>query len=128
MEKIQTVEFWTRAQETARLVVGDIAGFVIDPRLREIAKGARQEYPKSCEYERALQDRRNLGLEIPFLENAEDAWDRSSSWMSSVVSEALQEEQDPSPNSPPQSQRVYNVLVVSGIRSKTTPSKCGLRN
>jgi broad specificity phosphatase PhoE len=70
------------------------SGWTLDGRVREIAKGARQEYPKSWDYERAVEDRKKLGREIPKLETTHEAWERIADFISHVVEGAL-DENDP---------------------------------
>jgi broad specificity phosphatase PhoE len=112
---------------------------MFDARLREISKGARQEFPKAWDYERAVQERQQLGVNIPPLETSDDAWKRIADFIASVLEDATTAEtlvqestaittqnyQTPPPPPPPsttidQKQKeqvsssvVRNVLVVS---------------
>lgn len=65
------------------------SGWIFDNRIREIAKGVRQEYPKSWGYEQALEDRLRLGKDIPKSETSEEAWKRIEDFISHVIEEAL---------------------------------------
>ena len=98
-----------RAHRTARIVLGldlghragetngpsDI-GLIIDARLRELGKGAREGYEKSLSYEEAMAARlseadvtKNGGeIQIPLLESIDEAWERIQDWIDSVIKEA----------------------------------------
>jgi broad specificity phosphatase PhoE len=100
-QMIKSTIFWRkyssdlgRAQETALLIVddnGNTSDWILDVRIREIAKGARQEYPKSWRFERAVQERQRVGKEIPLLETSQDAWRRISDFIASVLKDANDE-------------------------------------
>lgn len=123
---IQSTKFWReycsdlgRTQETANLVVPDtdeesITHWISDARIREIAKGARQEYPKSWDYDRAVAERQREGKEMPLLETSEDAWRRIADFLSSVLVEAGEEFGSNSDNSDNTPEPItVNVLVVT---------------
>ena len=108
-----------RAHRTAKIVLGieDIYGnsrldtssssssslvdLKVDSRLRELAKGAREGYPKSLLYEEALSERRRLlddgsstsstSFHVPLLESIEDAWARVKDWIDELVQDALED-------------------------------------
>ena len=122
-----------RARTTARIVLGldddigrrgiggggdddgvdedDDLRLVADPRLREIAKGAREGYPKRYTVEEALVMRRreasassfdgsassscamlsDIDIDIPKLEGEDDAWDRARDWIDSIIDDAFVE-------------------------------------
>jgi broad specificity phosphatase PhoE len=91
---------------------------IVDPRLRELAKGAREGYRKSFSYEEALEARRSVQqasslmnattaaaaeqqsksseelVDIPLLESADDAWIRVKDWIDSLVVDAAIEHHD----------------------------------
>ncbi|KAL7449254.1 hypothetical protein ACHAWC_002746, partial [Mediolabrus comicus] len=90
---------------------------IVDPRLRELAKGAREGYRKSFSYEEALEARRVQQasslmnatttaaaeqqsksseelVDIPLLESADDAWTRVKDWIDSLVVDAAIEHHD----------------------------------
>ncbi|MBV5331903.1 PAS domain-containing protein, partial [bacterium] len=92
-------------------VDGDDLRLVADPRLREIAKGAREGYLKRYTVEEALVMRRreasassfdgsassscallsDIDLDIPKLEGEDDAWDRARDWIDSIIDDAFDE-------------------------------------
>lgn len=97
-----------RAHRTARIVLGieDIhmnvvhpihptVNLIVDHRLREVAKGAREGYAKTLSYEEALElrscDASGEGEEVqmPLLESIDDAWQRVKGWIDSLVEDAL---------------------------------------
>ncbi|KAL7449114.1 hypothetical protein ACHAWC_001204 [Mediolabrus comicus] len=69
---------------------------IVEPRLRELAKGAREGYPKSLSYEEAVARRiqeaddgsNSDDNEIPLLESIDDAWERVKDWIDSLVTDA----------------------------------------
>ncbi|KAL7521948.1 hypothetical protein ACHAWX_006645 [Stephanocyclus meneghinianus] len=105
----RSVPFWRaycsdleRARRTARIVLGleDVHGncgnsdssameLVVDSRLRERAKGAREGYAKSISYEKAMELRTNHAnggeVRIPLLETVDEAWERVKGWVDSLV-------------------------------------------
>jgi broad specificity phosphatase PhoE len=92
-----TTTFWKyyssdlgRTKQTAKLI-SDNVDWIYDQRIREIAKGARQEYPKSWDYQRAIDQRRLDGKDIPLMESSMDAWKRIVDFMISVIIEAQQQ-------------------------------------
>ena len=90
-----------RTQVTARAAIGEDAKLIIDSRLSELGKGARQGYPKSFSMEQAMEARRreeNIAtstaavlFEVPSLESEEDGWLRIKSWLDDVFADALRE-------------------------------------
>ncbi|KAL3945687.1 MAG: hypothetical protein SGBAC_000255 [Bacillariaceae sp.] len=95
---LKDVKFWRRytsdlqrTQHTARLVDGQ-HHFTLDERLREIAKGARQGFPKSYTMDQCMECFKDRPEEIPKLESSDDAWKRLSSWMLQLLQEARDEE------------------------------------
>eukprot|EP00571_Detonula_confervacea_P007519 CAMPEP_0172319034 /NCGR_PEP_ID=MMETSP1058-20130122/36584_1 /TAXON_ID=83371 /ORGANISM="Detonula confervacea, Strain CCMP 353" /LENGTH=312 /DNA_ID=CAMNT_0013033977 /DNA_START=116 /DNA_END=1054 /DNA_ORIENTATION=+ len=93
-----------RAHRTARIVLGLEDGdgnagessgidLIVDPRLRELAKGAREEYPKKLSYEEALSRRRDVSeddaeIKAPKLETLEEGWRRVKNWIDSMIDDA----------------------------------------
>lgn len=100
-----------RAHRTAKIVLGledgegnSIEGsgidLVVDSRLREIAKGAREGYAKSFSNQEALAMRRreadasartDLDIDVPVLESIDDAWRRVKDLIDSIVDDASNE-------------------------------------
>jgi broad specificity phosphatase PhoE len=70
-----------------------------DSRLRELAKGARQGFPKSWTYQRALDERRRQLQEgtstepIPLLETEEEGETRIMEWLNELAEQAYNEYQ-----------------------------------
>ena len=97
-----------RTRHTARLVVPS-ATFELEPRLREMAKGAREGFPKILTYEEALKMRQqsaeDLG-DLPLLESNNDVWNRVSDWLLEAIREAVALRQHPS-------SKVYSCLAVT---------------
>jgi broad specificity phosphatase PhoE len=118
-EMMQEIPFWRRyasdlgrTQHTAKLI-NDTAVLKLDSRLREIAKGARQGYPKKWSYAQAsakyLDEK-----DIPLLETSEEAWSRIYSWIYEVMLHAIREsaaDETASDDTSVSSRR--NVLAVS---------------
>lgn len=97
---IKTTAFWRRyasdlprTQHTAKLIDPNNA-FILDDRLREIAKGARQGFPKSYTLEQCLESFRERPEEIPKSETSEDAWKRLSSFLKHIFKDAIEEASD----------------------------------
>jgi len=65
----------------------DSINLIVDSRLRELAKGAREGYLKSHSYEEALEKRRMEAaeIEVPKLESLDDAYERVKGWIDSLV-------------------------------------------
>ena len=110
-----------RAHRTARIILGlerddgdgntafddnddeassseDSINLIVDSRLRELAKGAREGYLKSHSYEEALAKRRveaaagvttssssDTEIDIPKLESLNDAYERVKNWIDSII-------------------------------------------
>jgi broad specificity phosphatase PhoE len=70
-----------------------------DSRLRELAKGARQGFPKAWTYQRALDERRRQLQEgisaepIPLLETEEEGETRIMEWLYELANQAMNEHQ-----------------------------------
>ncbi|KAL9186613.1 hypothetical protein ACHAXT_005851 [Thalassiosira profunda] len=97
-----------RAHRTARIVLGLDDGYgneneacdadlVVDSRLREIAKGAREGYAKNLSSEEAMAARRKDAglsdndegeLDVPRPESLDDAWERAKNWIDAMVKDA----------------------------------------
>lgn len=81
--------------------VADKYDVIFDPRLRELAKGARQGLPKSWSYAEALKERqrRNENGEIahseaiPLLESEDDGWNRALKWLQELMGDVVQDVQ-----------------------------------
>ncbi len=140
-----------RAHRTARIVLGleDIHGkeiieqeaddnddnnnrrsinLIVEPRLRELAKGAREGYPKSLSYEEAVARRiqeaddgrsSDNNVEIPLLESIDDAWARAKDWIDSLVNDAsneynlIDESCNDANSNDGTTEKVYNVFGLS---------------
>ena len=106
-----------RAHRTARIILGlerddgdgnsniddvpeedNSINLIVDSRLRELAKGAREGYLKSHSYEEALAKRRveaaagvttssssDTEIDIPKLESLDDAYERVKNWIDSII-------------------------------------------
>ena len=83
-----------------------------DSRIREIAKGARQGFPKSWSYNRAIKERQLTRPDepIPLLESNDEAWDRLYRFLYQVIREAYVENQTDTDHTGAQKR---NILVVS---------------
>ena len=87
-----------RAVETSRIVLSEarpdaMAKLVLERRLREMAKGAREGFPKSVNYDEALRLRRikdTSSTTVPLRETEEEAWLRMYSFIRSVVTSGLE--------------------------------------
>jgi broad specificity phosphatase PhoE len=85
-----------RAEQTAHLIL-DSAGkspetLILDPRLRETSKGARQGFPKTMSEEEALEERRKRKDDtepLPELETEDEGWIRAIDWLNNVVTDAV---------------------------------------
>jgi len=98
-----------RAHRTARIVLclededgNSIASpdsendLIVDARLRELAKGAREGYLKKLSYEEAIAERsreatlsgNNPKIDVPKLESIDEGWERAKSWIDSIVRDA----------------------------------------
>jgi broad specificity phosphatase PhoE len=99
-----------RARHTARVMLPS-GTFELEPRLREMAKGAREGLPKAMTYKDALKARRG---DIPPLEGDNDVWNRVSEWLNDAMLEAVGKQRIPTDDC---STVIYSVLVVthSGI-------------
>lgn len=128
-----------RAHRTAKIVLGLEDGegnsiehpemdLIVDPRLREIAKGAREGYAKRYSIEEALVMRRSDGkfgsdIDVPMLESIDDAWRRVKDWIDSIVKDAsddyyttVEKVQDNKGNDAydnDNTPRIYNVFALS---------------
>jgi broad specificity phosphatase PhoE len=125
---IQSTAFWRRyssdlgrAIQTAKLMFEfdddddtDNPIIIADKRLREIAKGARQGFPKSWDYEQCLQERSISRSEepIPPLETNAQAWDRLYQFLYQVLRDAVRDEAHSNDDNNLQVPK-KNVLVVS---------------
>jgi broad specificity phosphatase PhoE len=107
-----------RAEDTARIILRsaavDATELRLDTRLRELAKGARQGYPKTLSYNQAVQNRQEQGHigPIPKLESEEDGWLRVASWLDEVLTDAVAED-DMRNRGQLCGKKSYNVLVVA---------------
>jgi broad specificity phosphatase PhoE len=116
-----------RAQDTAHLLLTSanesLETLLLDNRLREISKGARQGYPLSFTYTEALQERRNnqnsdLDNPIHKLETEDEGWERIQNWLNDVVREAvvtaqLNESHDTTAVEQQEQQQPLTVLAVA---------------
>lgn len=101
-----------RAKHTAQLIAPSNE-FVVEPRLREMGKGAREALPKALTYEEALKVRlgraSNGDTNIPLLESDKDVWQRVSAWLIELARDAIIERRSASDNP----SRACSVLVVA---------------
>eukprot|EP00980_Cylindrotheca_fusiformis_P011419 scaffold2644_cov129-Cylindrotheca_fusiformis.AAC.9 len=95
---LKDTSFWRRyssdlgrAVHTAKLIDSHHT-FQLDERLREIAKGARQGFPKSYTLDQCMAWFRERPEEIPKHESSADAWHRMSSFILQLFQEARQSE------------------------------------
>jgi broad specificity phosphatase PhoE len=96
---------------------------IVEPRLRELAKGAREGYPKSLSYEEAVARRiqeaddgsSSDDIAIPLLESIDDAWERAKDWIDSLVKDASIEYEscNDANSSDGTKEKVYNVFGLS---------------
>lgn len=107
---------------------------IVDPRLREVAKGAREGYLKKLSMEEAMSRRLQEAvrdnrhqleqkLKVPKLESVSDAWGRARDWVETLVKDAYDdyysakftnENDDASCNADNnETQKVYNVFALS---------------
>lgn len=114
---IKDVEFWRRyasdlqrTQHTALLIDSDHS-FILDERLREIAKGAREGFPKSYTMDQCMECFKSRPEEVPKLESSEDAWRRLSKFLHHLLHEA--ELEDERFQYGKVGKKARNVLVVS---------------
>ncbi|KAL7535339.1 hypothetical protein ACHAXR_006432 [Thalassiosira sp. AJA248-18] len=105
----KTLRYWRtycsdlyRAHRTARIVLGledqdgnsvDLpdVNLIVEPALRELAKGAREGYLKKLSYEEAMARRRRESeaeIDVPKLESTDEAWKRVKKWIDSIVKDA----------------------------------------
>eukprot|EP00986_Skeletonema_menzelii_P003016 scaffold884_cov154-Skeletonema_menzelii.AAC.2 len=115
---------------------------IVDPRLRELAKGPREGYLKTLSFEEAMSRRLQEAikdnryqldqkLKVPKLESVSDAWGRATDWIASLVKDAADEyhssvsskkgyikdnNSDPSCNTTTDEgtpEKIYNVFALS---------------
>lgn len=123
----------TRARRTARIVLGieDVYGnsldssvdLVVDERLRELAKGAREGFLKSLSYDEALElrsrDANREEIKVPLLESVDDAWERVKDWIDSLVQDvsddfnSLTDEQKTEHEADMNAPKIYDVFALS---------------
>ena len=139
--RIEPNEFWRlyssdlqRAKDTAQLILQGTQALVgkelksksvspesiiLDARLRELSKGARQGYQKALSNEEATIERRkeaeSQGKEfrvesLPILETEVDGYARFSSWLFDLVRQAIQEHSN---NSTSNEQQPLLALAIS---------------
>jgi len=110
-----------RTQHTARLVLPS-GNFQLEPRLREMAKGARESFPKAMSYDEALMVRTNergeKDTDIPRLESNDDVAERVLDWLFEVLREAVAELHDTSQcGAGPKVQTIFAVTHAGVIRT-----------
>jgi broad specificity phosphatase PhoE len=104
-----------RTQHTARVVVPKpAAAFILEPRLREMAKGAREGFPKAMAYDDALKLRQQISdmKNVPKLESDEDVWVRVAEWLMEMVRDvtALYQGESSTESLP---SRTYSILTIT---------------
>lgn len=90
-----------RTQHTARLVMPSVT-FSQESRLREMAKGAREGFPKSLSYQEALQlwqQSNSNDKQVPLLESDDDVRRRVVNWLLEVLRHEVADSQRQSPKS-----------------------------
>ncbi|GAX14626.1 fructose-2,6-bisphosphatase [Fistulifera solaris] len=115
-----------RAQHTAQLIIdkhSPILPVRFKPRLRELARGAREGLPKVLSEMEAFSERERLGImdPIPLFETPGEGWSRVSDWLDEVMEDAAQESgyvvpdnsDNDSKDTPNDGDKVLNVLVIS---------------
>jgi broad specificity phosphatase PhoE len=110
-----------RAEHTAHLILNSAAKspetLVLDPRLRETSKGARQGFPKTMSENDAMEERRKSKdtEPLPELETEDEGWSRAIDWLNDVVRDAVLAARLESSLAPDQQQSTpcYNVLAVA---------------
>lgn len=125
---IRDTEFWRlyasdleRAEHTAHLILNSAGKstetLILDQRLRETLKGARQGYPKTMSSEEACEERRKRkdNEPVPELETEDEAWNRALDWLNHVVRDAVLTTRLESSLPPEQQQPIpcYNVLATA---------------
>ena len=120
-----------RAHRTAKIVLGiekvddnneetsDI-NLIVDSRLRELSKGAREGYLKKYTHEEAIELRRreagviDNNISVPKLESLDDAYARVVDWIDSIIAEASEDyetcDDEEEENVKP---KVYDVFALS---------------
>jgi broad specificity phosphatase PhoE len=78
---------------------------ILDSRLRELSKGAREELPRTMSYEEAYQTRlqqmknnptySNQTIAMPLVESLEQAWNRSREFLNEILADVIAKEQHP---------------------------------
>lgn len=113
-----------RAERTANLILGEDKsledhGVSLEPLLRELAKGAREGYPKTMTYKEAeerYREEHGPTAEFPLLETEDEAYARVQQWMFQVVGDAIREhasqcsDKDSLSSTPP---KVYSIFALS---------------
>jgi broad specificity phosphatase PhoE len=100
--RIKDTSFWrmyasdlARAEHTAHLILNSAGKspetLVLDQRLRETLKGAREGFPKSMAEVEALEERkkRKDTEPVPKLETDDEGWSRAIDWLNDVVKDAV---------------------------------------
>lgn len=94
-----------RAKHTAALCLGELSiastsscteknilsSIQYSHRLRELAKGPRQGFPKILSIDEAISERKRLSMHTPFplLETEEDGWKRMTQWLECQIRNAV---------------------------------------
>jgi probable phosphoglycerate mutase len=84
---IRDTTFWRiyasdlkRAEQTARLILNSAGKspetLILDPRLRETSKGARQGFPKTMSEDEAMEEEDQGYRTMPHLETEDEGWSR----------------------------------------------------
>ena len=115
-----------RAQRTTNLILGqdqslDELQVILEPLLREVAKGVREMYPKVLTYEEATDrfvNEHGPDEPFPLLESEDDVMARFYQWMFQVVRDAIREYRmeclaDSKGKDASGSPKVYPVFAVS---------------
>jgi broad specificity phosphatase PhoE len=127
--RIRDTTFWRmyasdlkRAEQTAHLILNSAGKspetLILDPRLRETSKGARQGFPKSMSEDEAMEERRKRKdtEPLPSLETEDEGWSRSIDWLNDVVKDTMLPAQSESSLASDQQQSIppcYTVLAVA---------------
>ena len=108
-----------RTQETAQHMLGvdrleDVSPQLLrlEPRLREVAKGAREKQPKHLSYQQALETL-PPDQPVPKLEDESQVWDRLEDWLQNHVLPLPQQQEQEKEATTTLNHHPKNVLVVS---------------
>jgi len=108
-----------RTRKTSQLILEsaskDASSVVFDKRLRELARGAREGFPKHTSYEDAVKLRHELQMEepLPLLETEDDGWNRSRAWLNEVIREVAEHSSTRQSTSETTKDEPYFILAIA---------------